>query len=189
MTVEFLECPDFCLFKGELQLFYTRIVTVVAVNIRSVRKHWDQLLLIFENLDDCVDVYILTETNIPEAALQLFSINGFNEFFFTRPTGLGGGIGVFIRNSPITTKVPVHFSHAESIAFDINKSDVIVPLLTVHRPPPGSIYAFLGELKSYLNTSSAIKHICIIGDLNIDTLKTNVPLVCDYAMLYILLLV
>lgn len=180
MTVQFVQCPDFCAFKKELQSSYSSILTAVHVNIRSMRKYWDQFLLIVANLGDCVDVYVLTETNTPETALKTFTINGFNEFFFTRPTGSGGGIGVFIRQSWITTKVPVHFSHAESMAFEINKSDYMVSLLAVYRPPSGNVPAFLDELGDFLNTTSTIKSICIIGDLNIDTLKDYVPSVCDY---------
>lgn len=64
---------------------------------------------------DRVDVYVLTERNISAMALGHFVVQGFNSSFYTRLSGAGGGIGVIIRDSWITTQAPVNFCYADSV--------------------------------------------------------------------------
>ncbi|CAN7944694.1 unnamed protein product [Ixodes pacificus] len=47
-------------------------------------------------------------------------------------------------------------------------------------PPSENVFAFLDELRNNLSSKFSIKCLCIIGDINIDTIKDNVSSVCDY---------
>lgn len=64
---------------------------VFHVNIRSIRKYWDQFMVVVRDLGKIMDVFILTEVNINEEMTILFSIPGYDRFALTRTSGRGGG--------------------------------------------------------------------------------------------------
>lgn len=69
--------------------------TLVNVNIRSLRKYWEEFKRLAEDANTYVDVFVLTEINVPDAILRLFVLKGFTAKFLTRELRRGGGIAVF----------------------------------------------------------------------------------------------
>lgn len=93
--------------------------------------------------------------------------------FFTRPSGKGGGIGIFIGDDWMILEVPVYFSHAEALAFELCRAECVVSLLAMYRPPSENVISFSNKLKNNLSLKFFIKCVCMIGDINIDTIKDN----------------
>lgn len=55
-------------------------LNLVHINVRSLHKHWNQLLVHLADRLDGLDVLILTETNTDIAACDSFSLDGFHTF-------------------------------------------------------------------------------------------------------------
>lgn len=66
--------------------------TLFHVNIRSIRKHWDEFQLVINPILSSADGFVLTEINIHNEDVCLFSLSGFKSTFFTRDKKCGGGI-------------------------------------------------------------------------------------------------
>lgn len=180
MTVNFFDCADFYSFKNTLSVTKDVSFTLVHVNIRSIRKHWDQFRIIVDNIQDVVDAFVLTEINISSDEVGQFGLNGFNNFFFTRHQCRGGGIGVYIRDMWAVAAINVSFMHAESVVLTIQQADYSLNLLSIYRPPSNSVVSFLDELHDVLNEFDSATQICLVGDINIDILNTSKSSVSDY---------
>lgn len=69
---------------------------IVNINIRSLRKYWDTLKIIAESATECVDVFVITEINIPDSYGDLFALPNYKTHVVTRPYRRGGGIAIFL---------------------------------------------------------------------------------------------
>lgn len=67
MSVTFRQFSDFDSFFTFLVRSRERTYSVVHVNIRSIRKYWDELLIMLNMIQSTMDVIILTEINICDA--------------------------------------------------------------------------------------------------------------------------
>lgn len=75
------------------------LLNLLHINIRSLQKHWDELILYIKDELSRLDVIILTETNIDESSCATFSIPGFSSCKLCREKRRGGGVLVFISNN------------------------------------------------------------------------------------------
>lgn len=70
-------------------------LTILHLNISSLRKHFNELLvLLFQSVCE-IDILILTEINIKEEEICLYAIPGYDSYAYTRETCRGGGILVY----------------------------------------------------------------------------------------------
>lgn len=183
MMNKFFQISDLTSLRSTFGDFRGDSCFMLHINIRSLRKYWDQFKTIAENQEPVVDIFILTEVNVPSTGLSQFNLTGYNAFFRTRQRGRGGGIAVFIRNKWITTDVTVKFDNAESAAFKIQHDSFVVSVLAIYRPPSANVLSFLNELKDNLEELRCEENLCLIGDFNIDSLKSIKSSVCDYMTL------
>lgn len=157
--------------------------TIIHVNIRSLRKHWEQFRVLVSDFNPPIDVFVLTEISISSSQGNQFVLNGYNELFHTRERSRGGGIAIYVKEKWLSTSLNVSFSHAESLAISISQSGFSLYLLTIYRPPSENVSLFLAELEVALKESRSEGQFCMVGDLNIDTLKPYKSNVCDYLTL------
>lgn len=85
------------------------------MNIRSIRKHWDEFLVFTRNTYPDIDVFLLTEINIHAKMEQHLNMNHYSRFSSARQVGKGGGIMVFVREKGIVSSLIITFSSAECI--------------------------------------------------------------------------
>lgn len=151
--------------------------TIFHVNVRSIRRHWDEFCAHVTVIRDLADVFVLTEINIPEELTSKFSLHDYHEHFFTRKDKVGGGIAVFIKNDWISSVVDIGLTNAESLAIRICNQSFAVTLLAIYRPPHLNAKHFVEELRMLPFPRG---HICMIGDINIDLIKNQKPVVVEY---------
>lgn len=157
-------------------------LTVLHVNIRSIRKHWNEFQTIVGEVHGTVDVFVLTEINVRDVDISQdqFSLLGFEAFFFTRTQSRGGGIAIYVRDDWSTADIVVPFEHAECISLKLFNNTYGIALMAFYRPPSGNVLKFLDELNSNLSNMSPTDKLCLVGDFNIDLLKPAKSTVCDY---------
>jgi len=72
-------------------------IKALHVNIISMRKNWEELMLIFEETKIEWDIIVLTEINIKKYETILYRIKNYESCFLTRETTKrGGGICIFV---------------------------------------------------------------------------------------------
>lgn len=179
MAVSFNKCENFDEFE---QLLTTPFLsfTVLHVNIRSLRKHWEHFRVLVNKASSRIDVFVLTESYAPEATRSLFNLSGYNSFWFSRQLSIGGGVVIYVKNEWLVSRQDVTFNYAECILLKIESSNHSLGLLACYRPPSKSIRQFLQELKDTLSEIGSQGLFCIVGDMNIDLLKYDKSEVCDY---------
>lgn len=180
MDSEFLECSDFLSFSNAISVASNTSFSAIHVNIRSIRKYWEEFKIVTGNVQTVVDAFILTEIGVKEEQMGQFTLPGYNTFYFTRPRGGGGGIAVFIKQIWSAVKLPISFNHAEVVALYLDKVDFSITLLSVYRPPSNSVIRFIDELQGTLEDLNPVSQICLIGDININILQPSKSSVCDY---------
>lgn len=116
MEVQFRQCSDFSSFQRFSEPARDSTLGFLHVNIRSIRKYWNQFVITVNNMSPMFDVFVLTEINVKEEFCSAFQIPGYKSFFLTRPIGRGGGIAIFVKDSWCTENFDVDFFHCESLS-------------------------------------------------------------------------
>jgi len=143
------------------------------VNIRSMRKNWDEFVFTLQDAKISWDIIILTEINIKETETSLYSLDSYNSFFLTREdTVRGGGICTFVRNNLLCdfSKFKCDLNDGLKINLNVNDSEFIV--LGIYRQPSTNKQKFISSLKTILSTylNNGL-NVILMGDFNINTLK------------------
>lgn len=135
MAVTFSRCKDFKEFQ---QLLVTpfQSFSVVHVNIRSLRKYWEQFKVLVNEVSSRIDVFVVSESNVPEALWDLFQLSGYNSFWFSRQYSTGEGLVVYVKREWLVSRQEVAFNYVECIFLKIENSCHSLSLLACYRPRP-----------------------------------------------------
>jgi hypothetical protein len=152
----------------------------VHVNIRSIRKHWDEFLTTVSLIDSkhITAVITLTEVNINCDEIDLYNIVGYNKYFSLRTNRRGGGIVMFVKDSLCFSLIDHNYSSFECLQGMLHVNNVKIYVIGIYRPPnlrPGDFISEINEALS-VNTQGTV---LILGDINIDY-KGKSSLVSEY---------
>lgn len=147
---------------------------VLFLNIRSIKKHFDEFLCYIENSISNLNVLILAEVNISEWEFEmnrgLFFLNDYGCVEKLRTNRAGGGIMVYYKNNISVCQLHADFKHCELLSLELKFNDISLLLIAVYRPPNADALLFLEELDAFLR-GCTFKNVIFIGDINIDTTK------------------
>ena len=156
-------------------------MSLFHMNIKSLSKHFDELLLYLDSIKFKFSIIGLTETWLDENKHGLYDLDNYTSVNKFRNVKRGGGVSLYLDEN-ITyhmRKDLEHFdSEMESIVVEIDKevfktnSNVIIVL--IYRIPNTSVEIFNDRIADILNTAEKEQKICyFMGDLNIDLFKTE----------------
>src|SRR5436190_16538923 len=74
-------------------------VNILHLNIRSIKKHWDNLMLEISNHSDNLDILLLSEISCNDNEAKSFNINNWSSVNICRESGKGGGLIMFYNSS------------------------------------------------------------------------------------------
>lgn len=175
------ELANFSLLRDALRSSNSGLdFTIVNINIRSMRKYRDEFKHIAESASGLVDGFVITEINIPESCVSLFTLPNYRSHFVTRPCRRGGGIAIFVRDHFEVSYIAATFTHSESSAIRLANGVISMVLLAIYRPPSYSATRFLLELEETFRKFRAMNQLCLVGDVNINILCPVQPIVADY---------
>ena len=152
--------------------------SVLNLNIRSMRKNFENLKILLKNLNFNFSVICLTETwcQNGDELNSIYFLYGYNSIHQTRKNGIGGGVCIFILNSFTfrnSENLSVNDANCESLTIEIIKQKTKSIFITaLYRPPNGNFDAFEKHLKNMLPIVIK-KHIYLTGDFNIDISKVT----------------
>ena len=142
--------------------------TLGVLNAGSVRNKGPLLADMVASYD--LDFLCLTETHIrsfdSDSFLRSITPPDFNFPQKPRPSGIGGGVGFFIKSSyrPHTIESPLYQSF-ENMVVSIGLHGHSLLLACIYRPPGSCTCNFLEEFVGYLSSINSSYYIC--GDFNI----------------------
>lgn len=155
-------------------------LTIVHINVRSLRKHWDTFRAQIHTVSSGIDVFVLTEINIFSWETSFFTLPGFTSFWRTREGQRGGGIVIFVQQALVAEKFTVVLDSAESLGVKISNQSTHITLIAIYRPPSGDLPLFIHDLNSLLDKVRLDFNLCVTGDFNIDILNHSRSSTLDY---------
>jgi len=154
--------------------------SIFNLNIRSLPRHYSELLSYLSTLKLNFSVIGLTETWLTDATADLFELEGYNHFKLFRSCRRGGGVSLYVKDNldaQMRDDLSVINSNFEIMVIEIRKSAAIdrnIVLTVVYRPPNSDIQVFNEYLSDLiLKTKIENKTAYFIGDFNINLLDID----------------
>jgi hypothetical protein len=155
-------CDSWFAGAGELK--------VLSMNVRSIHRNMDELLIFLESTKLYPDILVLSEAWLSDCTV-IPPLNDYTSFQTTIHQNRSEGIVVYVKSilNPISKPVNIRDTNALRIVCQ-NK----ISLLALYRSP--SHYdpmPFVESLYEEINGENDCKHSIIAGDINLDLLETN----------------
>jgi len=151
---------------------YENLFKLGHVNACSVPKHLHEIQRIIQYFDVLGTCETFIKSNTPQTA---FNIAGYKFFHVDRTISSRGGVGVYIRSEypAKLIKLPNDLAQPEMIFVEITVGVVKMAVGVIYKSPliPYSVFAAIHENIAFV--TSKYEHCVILGDMNIDHLKTD----------------
>lgn len=147
---------------------------ILFINIRSLRRKLDQILLLCTTMN--LDVLILNETWLYSDEEPYFKMPGFHDVFNSRNDGVGGGCAIYVRNG-IEFLLVEKYTSLNAILIEIQGFETKLRLLTFYKPPREDPHSILNFLESVLAKHENLICCC---DANINLLDPTSKNTEDY---------
>ena len=151
------------------------LFSILHLNIKSIKKNFDDFQLFFSNLGFSFSVICFSETWLDEAGYFLYELPNCISKHQVRDDRKGGGVSVYIHNSlsfKVLSNLCINSVDIESLSIELsldNKRSTFVNVL--YRPPNGKIESFETFLVKLLSSvQNANKDLHISGDFNLNLL-------------------
>src|SRR5436190_22865820 len=161
------------------------------LNIRSIRKNWDTLMLQLDKFINKIDVLLLSEIGCTKDEIDTFTIPHFNSISYCRVSKGGGGLVLYYnankyKLSELLIKAD-SFEGVSGVLEPIDTPNLKIQIMGIYRPPSQStgytIRHFLVELNLLLRNKCSTNNLILMGDMNINIFDKVDPVVTDYESL------
>ena len=149
-------------------------ISIIHINIRSIKKHLDELEALILSLEYPPDIICLTETWLTDNDKnESWLISGYNQCCTKSRKTLGGGVMIQIRNTCcILNQIEMPFD--EGIIATISKNYFKFSVGVVYNKPKANKMLFVEKLDNYLDENKSMDQPMILcGDFNIDIIQNN----------------
>lgn len=146
-------------------------IRILHLNIRSIGKHYHELLVLLRKFNNLPDVIVATETWSVNS-LGLYLIDNYDIFCTSSETTRADGVIVYINKSLKSNVQIVNLGELKALETIIHTEKGEIAITSLYRPHKNKKELFVGDLKQYLNSISYRSHV-VLGDINIDILDMN----------------
>lgn len=158
---------------GLINLNSNYSTNIFCLNIRSLRKHFDELILYLNSINNPYKIIILTEVWIKSGEEDRYQLPGYNMLFQPRPDNQAGGCVIYMDSTLTYSHQLILLPTAEVIRVTLDIScDSLKHKMTVfgiYRQCKYTFTSFKNDFQGLLDMSNGTS--LIIGDLNICILK------------------
>lgn len=148
-----------------------KYLNIMHVNIRSVNKNYDELLILLENLKKEVHILILTETWLTDVMPSNLNIPNFSAIHVKNRYNKCDGILIYVSNAIDVENIIYHpIENCNSCRVTINFEKTMYYVTAIYRPWQCNIEMFNDALYDFFSDQKSENEI-IIGDINIDLLS------------------
>ena len=159
------------------------------LNIRSLNKHCHELYTFLSCLNCDFDIILLTEIGKTDKQLIEKAFENYT-LYFDHPNSNKGGAGILIKNGRFDeieisdNKINLNCNCSncivESIFLDLKFKNKTLTVGSIYRHPNGKVSHFNESLDQCIKEYNTNSMLLIGGDINIDLLKTNIPMTQNY---------
>lgn len=146
---------------------------VIHLNIRSLSKHYDNLVSLLDSSNVQFDVIILSETWIISDITD-FNIDSYDVFYNNSARNRCDGCVVYVKTSLYPICSIIKTAHTNFLRLQLQKNGTQIGILATYNPPSIIVRDFLDDLHCALNSFKKLNLEIFSGDTNIDILKQNV---------------
>lgn len=149
------------------------------LNIRSLKKHHDDLVALLASTGKSFDIIGCSETWMSEQTLlDIYKIDGYSLHCVNRQGRIGGGVCLYV-NSHYSVKechdLTVDDDHTDSLFLEVMASGACIIIGVVYRPPNSDYETFRNHFDNLLFSINQMnKNSIIMGDFNIDIFKEDI---------------
>ena len=157
-------------------------ISLYAHNVRSIPKHDMEMRILLKNLNLKFDVISICESWLNESNKDLYGLDGYHvPIQSCRQNKRGGGVAIYLKDSLefiVRPDLEIKHEFTESVFVEIDKSlyntNKNILIGCIYRVPNSDIETFNKELDIVIShVSKEDKLIYLMGDFNIDLLKSN----------------
>ena len=151
-------------------------LSILNINIRSLVKNYDNLLIFLDRIGHEFDFIVITESWLTESNRNNYPLYGYQCHTTVRSDAKGGGVVVYSKES-YTCEVLISEADlaVESLFVSANHDSFSFPLVIggIYRPPGGRyLEDFYNKLERIMNSPAILnKRIVVAGDMNINLLN------------------
>lgn len=150
-----------------------KYLNVLHINIRSVEKNFEELLILLHNLQREVHVLVLTETWLTDIFPDYLNIKNFNSIHVCNKYNKCDGIIIYVSNLLEIEQFSLQpLNHCNSIRISVRFNNDTYNITGIYRPWQCNVELFINELSNFFSNHKKETEI-IIGDMNIDLLAKN----------------
>lgn len=143
-------------------------VTILYMNIRSLRCNFDELRIFIESFSNKPDIIALTETWLTENdSLPSFSIDGFITPIVKNRSTRGGGVALYIKNSLSHRSIEVNEGECKGCEISLRHNEKF-KIFVAYNPPSDNKAAFMNNLEAVISRNSENSNFLLVCDSNID---------------------
>ncbi|XP_069941310.1 uncharacterized protein [Cherax quadricarinatus] len=159
-------------------------ITIFNYNIRSLSKHYDDLLALLNSLHASMSIITLTQTWLKPDTTDVYAIPGYTAIHNCRPDQQGGGTAIYYSDQlECITNTCTRDEHGEYIIVKFKSKYLQKPLtvINIYRVPQSNISQFSQNLGSMITDARLNKdHLLLSGDFNINLLQDQDPHVTEF---------
>ena len=151
-------------------------LNVLHINIRSVHKNKDNLLLLLDSLAEqniVVHVIALCETFLTTENCHMIDLNNYSGHHQPCVGRFGGGVSLYLHKSVklLRTIELTSTMSMETIFLEISYSSSKFVVGEMYRPPNTNVNEFMHQLESLLDKLKDYPTVIVCTDQNLDLLK------------------
>lgn len=159
----------------ECQIFLTnkKGINILQLNIRSIKRNFDELNLLLESLGtNNLDIIILSET-WQITSENYFKIPNFQMFYNNAKFNKNDGLLIYIHNKIYCTTKHYTINNITFTRALFQINNITCGITSLYRPPSTNVLQFLDDFKAFLQNNSSQMLEIILGDINIDILSKD----------------
>jgi hypothetical protein len=163
--------------KNSIKYVNINNLIVLHLNINSIKKHWNELLIYLDKFLDNIFCLILCETKTKKSEEKNYVLHGFYQIASSRENRDGGGIMMFIKE--YNNKIVLIDKHMSETYEYVNASINDILIYGIYRPPDTNKISFINEIEKNI-LSNKYEKLILCGDININLLNENDNSVNEY---------
>lgn len=146
-------------------------LNIIHMNICSLRKHFNEFIVLIKDCLPKLELICLTEINIKEEEVFNYEINGYCSYYLTRPERRGGGIMIYVHENMVFEILKKSNLYCELIHGQIVTKRKKIDIIITYRPPQLNKSHFIFELKKLILDIPVGNDLVLMGDCNINILR------------------
>lgn len=169
-----IEVNNFFDFDPQYYYNHNHNLNIIHMNIRSIRKHFDEFICYLNNSKTKFHIIVLTESWISHDSEFNFNLENYNVISQSNKYTKSDGLCLFIDKDIDYEVIEVTLDSINAIGISCLIDDKSTKLIAVYRSPSQNINSYLTSLDLYLQgLSHTNDNLILLGDSNLNILENN----------------